>query len=957
MNYLKEEITLDHIEDTHVRSESNGSQIVFMCPNCGGKASYNIDDNIGRCFTCPHPTEPGKTLPIFLKDPPVNGEFQGVITQKSKLNPDDLELLSPLQPETYCYLESRGLKRSTYSRFNLYQTTLGHDIVKLGWKHYGSQAIELRAVTLEDTIQKMTVGSPKTFSLFKLVDEPSEIVICEGLISGMSYAQCFDKFDVWCIVLNSLSSIPALIQNYQGLTEELQLSKVYLALDHDDAGLKGTDNLKKLFSSCSMVYSDHTPLYEGKDWNDVLVQNLEAKSIQDKGRYLTSGHIKKSLEDSLISGKVSVIPDFPGTGKTEASTDLIIENHVDGVLFVAEKKSTIDRIYETLLTRGLTKSDVGVYHGDSVEEMEEVYKANGSKLVSLVTHKRIMIDPLHLWLTVSKLPNGQLLSTLSRKEQLDLILKSNIFKTNKKWVIIDEQPELIEHAHLESKNFVKLLKDTELEKPFNRALNGDLFTVKEVKKLIANSTNDLFINASHYLDVYSAGNLNQEKVLNSLGIIKWENSRYLGSFQNTDKNRARVLFLIRKVIGAVLTSRANPFSPLSDVLVSTLLTPLTDFNVGVAILDGSAIFNRKPIESLYCGDFFKVQAPTTKPTEAEIKIKIIDSPFSKKSVLKMNDISSFNLYGDYLNTLISLGRRYGKTRYFVSYKDKVTSTDSSAAGTSSEDILEMKEEKNDVINDQIEFIGAVKRILEERNEVFTCLNKDLPNYGIDQSSPSDWYLSYYGLTKGSNSLGSCDTVILQGGYFLNHRAYSTQKDFSKSEHDFKFEQVSNFALQELMRSRLRRGKDVTLIIGNDSETGELAPWIDYLLVTLRENYVVQMINETTEEEEKLKLNASRVLLPQIYNKLRPTQIELFNRLLGKYQSKLLSDSSLPDEFTVEIDLKELAAEWDERTDKLLAKLRRLSENSNGILQLQETNRSNSRSESTTIQMWIERNLS
>ena len=192
---------------------------------------------------------------------------------------------------------------------------------------------------------------------------------------------------------------------------------------------------------------------------------------------------------------------------------------------------------------------------------------------------------------------------------------------------------------------------------------------------------------------------------------------------------------------------------------------------------------------------------------------------------------------------------------------------------------------------------------------------------------------------------------------MNHRAYTVQKDFSQSEHDYRFEKVSNFAMQELMRSRLRNGKDITLILGNDSENEELAPWIEYLLVTLRENYMVQMISGTTEEEEKLKLYSSRVLLPHIYSKLRPTQVELFHRLLGKYQCKLLSDSNAAEDFTVEINLKELADEWNERTDKLLEKLRRLSENSEGTLQLQETNRSSNRRDSTIVKMWIKQRVS
>ncbi len=299
-----------------------------------------------------------------------------------------------------------------------------------------------------------------------------------------------------------------------------------------------------------------------------------------------------------------------------------------------------------------------------------------------------------------------------------------------------------------------------MEEPFGLALSGRKYSIKEVKKLIDNSTNDLFINVSYYLDVYSDGKLNAPAVLQSLGVIKWDNSRYLGNNTGSDKFKSRFLFLVRKIAGAVLMGRVNKLSSLSDILISALLTPMTDFNVGVAILDGSAVHNSQPLFGLYGDDYLKVHKPMTRPEECRIKVRVVNAPFSKISIMNLCEAESVNLYKKYLDTLVSLGKRYGGTRYFVSYKDKDRQAKSSTVKISSGSAISSEQTISTLINDRIEFVGEVEKILKNTNESYISLSKGLRDFGVGENDLVDWYLSYYGLTKGSNSLNFCDTVIL-----------------------------------------------------------------------------------------------------------------------------------------------------------------------------------------------------
>ncbi len=110
-------------------------------------------------------------------------------------------------------------------------------------------------------------------------------------------------------------------------------------------------------------------------------------------RYLDEEDIHNSLQKSFIEKKVVVIPDNCGTGKTEASLDFVIKYFIDGILVVVEKIVTINHLKKELLRRGIPENDIGVYHHESEENINEVYENKGSKLVSLVTHVRLLLDP------------------------------------------------------------------------------------------------------------------------------------------------------------------------------------------------------------------------------------------------------------------------------------------------------------------------------------------------------------------------------------------------------------------------------------------------------------------------------------------------------------------------------------------------------------------------------------
>jgi hypothetical protein len=891
------------------------------------------------------------------------------------MNPDNPEnqKLIPLSASAHDYLLNRGLLVSTFTKFNLHSAFLDN-IQKIGWRHHDSPGVELLGITEDDLDPIKTIGSPETFSVVKMVTAPSEIIISENMLSAMSYAQLMNRFDVWYVVLNSPNGLNEFFSSFNRLFGSINFNKFILTLAHDDNGLATTDKLKDFFSHVCLNYTDHSPKEFGLSWSDIVMSGAEACTVQDTKRYISPVNIKQALCESLNTGKVVVISDFPGSGKTTASINFIVEHREDGVLFIAEKITTLKFIAQELINRGIPATEIGIYHHNSGKSLTNIYESFGTKNISLVTHRRLLIDPMHIWLKQSVVPEDTKFSSLSDDEKQSLLLKAVPFNPNKKWIIVDEQPSLTESVKLILPVFSELIKGSGLEQAVNDAINGDKLPVTEAKRLITNGNVSLYNKLSALLEQYQEDkDIAADDILRFFGIAEWGNSSQLGKKSDSVRFEIRIHFLIRKILAALLTGKYKSVTPDNRIIYSTLVTPLSDFNSGVAILDGTAIFGTQPILSLYGKDYFSIRKPSTRPSEATVRVKIINSPYAKNEVMRISetDTESLNLYKKYLNTLIS-ARKRGNKILFVSYKNKKVAASSSRKKKSSNVVVSTETEVETNIMDQIEFITEVERILKEKGVKYKKLGTDNfildskegyqtdkktgvknSNLNSEDGSDPEWYLTYYGLTKGSNSLVMCDMVILQSGYVYPKIVYETQKAFSGSIESYKIEQIANSAFQEILRSGLRVGRDIELIIGNDSGSEDLAPWVEKLLFLLRKYYVVKIDTDKSKEEIELKHYCSRAKIPYIFKKLDKNQKSLLQFLFGKYPA-LQSDSKVPRKYMAVVNTHELAKELDIRSDNMFNRIKTICKNSEGRLEYKIVSLSKSKSTNTIIKLWVTR---
>jgi len=309
--------------------------------------------------------------------------------------------------------------------------------------------------------------------------------------------------------------------------------------------------------------------------------------------------------------------------------------------------------------------------------------------------------------------------------------------------------------------------------------------------------------------------------------------------------------------------------------------------------------------------------------------------------------------------LISLTKTDGK-KQFVSYmdKDKPGSRNSEDVLTedSNEEIITLETEET--IEVKVKFKSQVEDILKDLEFNYLRLEADNLDSAFeandeDSTNSPDWYLAHYGLMKGSNALDMVDTVILQGGYYYPKNVYQQQQVFSESKESFKHEQASNTALQEILRSRIRVGGHIHLILGNDSEKDELALWIDKLLFTLRKYYVVQIDKTETDMEKELKKQIIQNKLKLFMNGLRKEPKILLEKILKKHP-ELASNSDDPDEYITTVNLTELGNEENSTGSKLKAKLEAISKRSDEYLVMKEISTSISKSGTTTVQLWFKR---
>ena len=149
-----------------------------------------------------------------------------------------------------------------------------HDVYyKIGEKHYFGAGLKNLSGGWEirNKYTKLAL-SPKSYSLIKssFPREKGAVAIFEGMFDFLSALTYFNRIEpkTDIIVLNSLSMIPSLsLTNY---------SRINLFLDRDDAGRRGTLEIRRRFPSAEIA--DYSGAYRGyKDFNDFLIEEKKKK--------------------------------------------------------------------------------------------------------------------------------------------------------------------------------------------------------------------------------------------------------------------------------------------------------------------------------------------------------------------------------------------------------------------------------------------------------------------------------------------------------------------------------------------------------------------------------------------------------------------------------------------------------------------------------------------------------
>jgi hypothetical protein len=163
----------------------------------------------------------------------------------------------PLSQASIDYIASRGIDLEVVQQFGLLQETMYRDGIYLAWPTDAGD-YELRATFPAELAKVTPKGHKKHFTLAKLTPETSTCIVCEGIFSALAYAQLFQRYDAWYVILNSVS-------NHAKLAKELTtfksagIKEFILALDHDQAGLTATVALSQALTPANLPYQIELP--------------------------------------------------------------------------------------------------------------------------------------------------------------------------------------------------------------------------------------------------------------------------------------------------------------------------------------------------------------------------------------------------------------------------------------------------------------------------------------------------------------------------------------------------------------------------------------------------------------------------------------------------------------------------------------------------------------------------
>ncbi len=118
-------------------------------------------------------------------------------------------------------------------------------------------------------------------------------------------------------------------------------------------------------------------------------------------RFLTSEDFSKYVRLSRELGKIVVVTDRCGCGKSTARNQYVCDNVRDAPRLVVEKIPSCDQL-KTDLIKKKPKLDglIGVYHShkETSDNIAELYDSNKSKPISIITHARLGIDNVRNWM-------------------------------------------------------------------------------------------------------------------------------------------------------------------------------------------------------------------------------------------------------------------------------------------------------------------------------------------------------------------------------------------------------------------------------------------------------------------------------------------------------------------------------------------------------------------------------
>ena len=156
--------------------------------------------------------------------------------------------------------------------------------------------------------------------------------------------------------------------------------------------------------------------------------------------FLNSNDISDNLQLSRQLGKIVVVTERCGSGKTTSVNQHVCENPHEAPRLVVEKISSCNELKAELIRlKPELKDLIGVYHSNSEtsDDINELYEKSKSKPISIVTHARLNIDSAQSWMftnsviapycqsiIIDEMPNNQVFT-------VNIMIKTLLDKTRR----------------------------------------------------------------------------------------------------------------------------------------------------------------------------------------------------------------------------------------------------------------------------------------------------------------------------------------------------------------------------------------------------------------------------------------------------------------------------------------------------------------------------------------------